>query len=267
MRESRYWYPMPPYYDFIDGANLQKPTYQPEATDPTGTASLSYSTPNPPPARSTPSHIVHDPKLLQKMQGSLKSYLRTKLGQRSVSDDLTSGLGATQRRLARRPRNLTNEAAAREFFTTNIAPLVEDFVYEVDDNSIHLEQAPTNYDAKPDPIWGERVHVEFKSARALFRHAFEISNMAKANGGKGSPLVLGQLERDGRFIVFKVFLPISLFLLLLNGLSDWDKHGNEGTYLGNSYLRSRLHLLSSACSRRYKGRAPSHSLLFRPNRE
>jgi hypothetical protein len=103
-----------------------------------------------------------------------------------------------------------------------LKPLVSAFVSDVDGrahwHAIQLEEAPASHGAKPDAIWGTRVHVEFKSARALLHHAPEIFNIGRANNGKGSVLVLGQHETDARSI-------ISWFLLLLNDLSDWYKHG------------------------------------------
>lgn len=197
---------MSPYFDFIDGANLQQPTYLATgSTNPAG-----YSSPNAPLARQSPSrhiNVVLDPRLLQKMQGSLRSYLTTKCGVRLVSIRLVARLDLDRQSLAGSLPNLTGEtaSAARYFFVTNVAPLIRDFVFDVDHTVIELEKAPTGY------IWGRRVHVEFKSPRALLRHAPEIFNLGKANGGKGSALVLGQRETGGRSLLYKVFLPISLF--------------------------------------------------------
>jgi hypothetical protein len=101
-----------------------------------------------------------------------------------------------------------------------------------------------NVSAKADCNWGRRVHVEFNSggmikkcpgglsARALLYHGPEILAIGSANDGKGSGLVLRQHERGGRSIIFTVFLPISWFLLLLNDLSDWYKHGHKELDLG-----------------------------------
>lgn len=250
---------MPPYFDFIDEANLKEPPYL--ATGSTQTAG--YSAPNPPPARQIPSHVVVDPQLPQKMQECLRSYLTTKCGLRPASDRLVARLDLTQQSLVVNLPNLTNEAAAVFFFVENVKPLVSEFVFDVDGVGVQLEEAPTNYGAKPDDsIWGRRVHVEFKSARALLHHAPESFAIGSANDGKGSELVLRQHERGERSIIFRVFLPISWFLLLLNDLSDWYKHGHKELDLGNSYLRSRLHLLLSTYSTRYKLRTPSHSFLF-----
>ena len=88
-------------------------------------------------------------------------------------------------------------------------PLVTDFVFDVDGIAIQLEETPTSYGAKPDDILGGRVHVEFKSARALLHHVGEISELGRANNGRGSALILRPRGEDGRSIIFKVFLPIS----------------------------------------------------------
>jgi hypothetical protein len=74
---------------------------------------------------------------------------------------------------------------------------------------------------------GSKSTSSFKSVRALLHHVDEIINLGKENHGRGSTLVLGAHEAEGRSIIFKGFLPISYFLLLLNDLSDWYKHGLE----------------------------------------
>lgn len=193
------------YPDFIDEANLQRPTVTFPETG--STLTVSYGSPNSPPARSTPSHIVHDAQLLQKMRRSVKSYLVTKIGERPVSDQLTSRLWVTRESLAQGPPNLTCETTARDFFMGDLAPLVTDLLYAVDGlKGVQMKSAATSYGANPDSIWGDRVHVEFKSPRALLRYSPTISDLGKANGGKGSVLVLRPHEEDGRYIIFKVLL-------------------------------------------------------------
>jgi hypothetical protein len=213
---------MPPYFDFIDGANLQRPTYLEVGS----THTAGCSAPNPPPARQIPSHIVVDPQLLQKMRGSLSTYLSTKCGVRLVPDRLVTRLDLARQSLVN-PPNLTNGPTAVGFFWEHVKPLVSEFVFDVDGVAIQLEEADASHGAKPDGIWGTRVHVEFKSARALLHHASEIFAIGRANNGKGSALELRQLETGARSIIFRVFLPISSFLLLLNDLSDWYKHGQK----------------------------------------
>jgi hypothetical protein len=87
---------------------------------------------------------------------------------------------------------MRSEAVAGFFFVENVKPLVSAFVFEVDGVGVQLEEAPTSYGAKPDDsIWGRRVHVEFKSARALLHHHVpEIFAIGSANDRKGSELVL-----------------------------------------------------------------------------
>jgi hypothetical protein len=108
--------------------------------------------------------------------------------------------------------HLTNEAAAVGLFWENVKPLVSEFVFGVDGVVVQLEEAPTSYGAKPDGIWGRRVHVEFKSggmmkkcpgglsARALLYHDPEIFAIGSADDGKGSELVLRQHESQLRTV-------------------------------------------------------------------
>ena len=99
---------MTPYFDFIDRANLQRPTYV--ATGSTHTPG--YSAPNPPPARQIPSHIVYDPDLIHKMRECLRTYLTTRRALQPVSDELVGRRNLTQRSLAVNLPNLTNETTA-----------------------------------------------------------------------------------------------------------------------------------------------------------
>ncbi len=166
------------------------------------------------------------------MRGCLRKYLTTKLGPQHVPvpEVLASTLNTTRERLAVNLPNLTNETTANFFFAGNhVVPLVTDFVFNMDGVPVQLEEAPMTHGAKPDGIWGCGVHVEFLSPRALLNHVPEIFALGRANYGKGSALVFREQERDGRSIILKGFLPISWFLLLLNDLSDWYKHGHNCT--------------------------------------
>ena len=108
---------MPPYFDLINGANLQRLSSW--AIGSTSTAG--YCAPNPPPVRQTPSHIVVDRELPQKMQGSLRSYLAAKPGlPPKVSPRLATRLDLTQQDLAQNLPRLTGEPAARDFFVRNV---------------------------------------------------------------------------------------------------------------------------------------------------
>ena len=245
-------------FDFIDEANLHRPEYLPTGS----TRTAGYSAPNPPPPQQIPSHLVIDAQLPQKMRGRLQSYLAERSGPQLASERLQTRLNLTQASLVDNLPRLTNETTSILFFARDIEPLVSDFVLEVDHVGVQLEQADTSFGARPDSIWGGRVHVEFKSPRALLHHAPEILAIARANNGNGSPLELGPAERDGRSIIFKVLLPISRFRLLSNDMSDWNRHGHKELNLGDSYLRSSLHILSSTCSTRCERRDPSHSVLF-----
>ena len=213
--------PPSPHFAFIDEAILQRPEHLGIGS----THTAQYSAPNSPPVQQIPSHIVFDGELLHKMRGSLRTYLTTKCGMRPVPNGLFTRLHLAQETLVNTAANLTNEATARFFFVEHVKPLVSAFVFDVDGVGVQLEEAPTSYGAKPDGILGGRVHIEFKSARTLLHHAPEILDMGKANGGRGSAMVLGSQETDGRSIIFKVSLPISWLLLLLNDSSDWYKHG------------------------------------------
>ena len=142
---------MPRFFDFIEGANLQRPTYQQIGS--THTAGCSAT--NPPPPRQTPSHFVIDPQLLQKVQRSLRAYLATKCNPRQVSNPLVARLGVTQHGLAGNRPNLMDEATASAFFLENVKPLVSEFVLEVNHTPVQMQEAPTRYGAKPDGIWGE----------------------------------------------------------------------------------------------------------------
>jgi hypothetical protein len=102
---------------------------------------------------------------------------------------------------------LADETTANFFFVMNVVPLVSRFVREVDGAGARLVGAALEYGARPDAIWGGRVHVEVKSARVLLHHATEILDIAKANDGSGSALELSSHETDARSTVFKVFLP------------------------------------------------------------
>jgi hypothetical protein len=196
---------MTPYFDFIDRANLQRPTYV--ATGSTHTAG--YSAPNPPPARQIPSYIVYDPELLQKMRGCLRTYLTTRHALQPVSDELVGRRNLTQRSLAVSRPNLTNEATTIFFFAGNVVPLVTDFVFDVDGFGIQLEETPTSYGAKPDVILGGASPCRDHVRQGITSSCREISELGRANNGRGSALILRPRGEDGRPIIFKVFLPIS----------------------------------------------------------
>jgi hypothetical protein len=232
----------PHYFPFIDKANLPRPPHV--ETGPTNTAG--YSAPNPPTAQEIPSHLKFDPQLTQKMQISLRSYLRNKCHGQEISNLLAQRLNVTQGGLARRLPNLTDESTASNFFVSHVETLVSCFVLEVDDVGVQLEGAPLEYGAKPDGIWGGCVHVEFKSARVLLDHAVEILNIANANNGSGSALGLGSHETNGRSIIFKVSFPCFQILLLLNGSTTQirlDYPWQQRNSIGRS-----LPLVSPPCS-------------------
>ena len=196
---------MSPLFDFINGANLQAPTYPTDGSVHTAP----YGSPNTPLERQTPSHFVVDTQLLQKMQERLQSYVTTRCGERPVTNVLRAGLDVTRQRLAPSLAgpHLRDKTMAAGFFWENIKPVVTDFVTEVDGRVVFLSGADTTFGARPDAIWGERVHVEFKSPRVFLHYMDEISAIGRANNGNGTRLVLRANETGARSIIFKVFLP------------------------------------------------------------
>ena len=134
---------MPCFFDFIEGANLQRPTYQQIGS----THTAGYAATNPPPPCQMPSHFVIDPQLLQKMQRSLRVYLTTKCNPRQVSNPLVARLGITQHSLVLlvgNLPNLMNEATASAFFLENVKPLVSEFVLEVDHTPVQMQEHQQN---------------------------------------------------------------------------------------------------------------------------
>ena len=129
---------------------------------------------------------------------------------------LATGLNITQQHLVRNLPNLIDKATVTFFFYAHVMPLVKDFVLKVNSDPVQLDSALLTFNARPDDIWGGRAHIKFKSARVFFYHAPKILAIARADNGRGLALVLGTNEMGAQSIIFKVFLPILWFLLLLN---------------------------------------------------
>jgi hypothetical protein len=258
---------MPSYFDFIDGADLQRPRHETGGSTSSSSTTAGYSAPNPPSAQQTPSHIVFDTQLLQKMRGCLRSYLgTTKRGaQPVVPNVLATTLDITRQRLVVLNPNLTSEAAAIGFFWMNIVPLVTDFVYDVGGGvAVHLEEAPTAYGAKPDGIWGGGESTSSSSPPGRF-FIMPLGFLPSAGQTMGKARRWCSVRRramnDPSFLRFS-FPYYHGFYFSSNDLSDWHKHGHKGLDLGDSYLRSRLDVFLSTCGTRCERSAPSHSLVF-----
>jgi hypothetical protein len=164
-----------------------------------------------------PYHIIHDPKLADRMISSLRVYLQASpTGGDSPSTNLQASLDSMEGNIDRHPAlggGLTNEKSSA-FYWDCFQPVISDAVEQIDQNlSVprYSEQSRI-FSIDPDAIIhpsrfaGPRLLREHKSPSVFEHHAPKIVEMGKGmmNGQHGSPLYLDEPEEGHRSILFKV---------------------------------------------------------------
>jgi hypothetical protein len=170
-----------------------------------------------PPYGAHPYHIIHDPKLADRMMSSLHHYLQSSpTGDDSPSERLQSLMDILPNLIDQHPGisgGLSHETTTTALWGC-LSPIISSAVQQID-QTVHK---PRYYTARrmfsvksdsimvPSPGASPRLLREDKSPSFFEKHASNIvkMGMGTTNGQHGSPLKLRKKEEDHRSIAFSV---------------------------------------------------------------